>query len=196
MEPSICTHPNVPNQPTKPSDFHSHAVGHLPPTLPNPNTGPTPLQTGPTPQKYLQFAETLGGIPSLAAASSTGDPTTGPPPFDAPPIDGQFGGSIVSQQLAPEVLQSGESRRAMPAPSVPLAAIESSPISDVPTSDAFLSSHMVAPQVVQNRNPATDSHGLLPCALPPSRVSPSGQSGRAQFCLAQFWPNYSSQYGA
>ncbi|KAL2518279.1 hypothetical protein Adt_14526 [Abeliophyllum distichum] len=140
-------HPNMPKQPTKPPDLVSNVIGQPSSVNPSPNTDPTPPQTGPTPSNSPPFVATLGISLSDAAATSNGDPPTGQPPLDAPPLGDPIGMSYGPQPLAPAILPSDALRRAMPAPSVPLAAIRYSPLSDATHSATFTSSHMVVPQV-------------------------------------------------
>ncbi|KAL2531245.1 hypothetical protein Adt_04596 [Abeliophyllum distichum] len=134
--------PNMPNQPTKILDFPSTMIGQ--PFLVNPsqNTSHTPPKSGLTLSNSPPFAETLGVAPSVATAPSNGYPSPGKSPLDAPPLGDLIGRSIAPQSLAPAVLPSDLSRRAMPTPSVPMAAIGSSLLSDMTHTATLISSHM------------------------------------------------------
>ncbi|KAL2542313.1 hypothetical protein Adt_03291 [Abeliophyllum distichum] len=163
--------PNVPNEPTKPPNIPTTVFAQPSPAIPNLTHGLTPQKSDPNLQNSLQCAKTVGAAPSVAPATSTGDPPTGPPPFDAPPLNGQFRGSIASQQLAHDVLQPGATRRAMPAPSGLLDASSPPPISSAPTSDALPSSQLIAPIMAQTRPSAAVSRTPLPAPQAPLAAS-------------------------
>ncbi|KAL2543445.1 hypothetical protein Adt_04423 [Abeliophyllum distichum] len=159
-------HPNVPNQPTKPPDFVSNVIGLPSPAIPIPNTGLTLPKSSHMPSNTHPRTKTLG----VAADPSNGDPSTGLPSFDAPPLGDPYGESIAPQNHAPEVLQWGLARVPMLASSGTLAAMSPPLISDSPSSDALISSQLIAPRMAQNLPASTAQHA------PPA--SPSGPSIR------------------
>ncbi|KAL2559147.1 Uncharacterized protein Fot_03886 [Forsythia ovata] len=91
--------------------------------------------------------------------------------MDAPPLGDLIGGSIASQQLAPALLPSDDSRKAMPAPSGSLAASIPPPISGLPSSATPISPILIAPRMAPALNQNGDSRPNLPAPQAPSGAS-------------------------
>ncbi|KAL2532641.1 Uncharacterized protein Adt_05992 [Abeliophyllum distichum] len=171
MGDPLRTHPNVPNQPTKPPDSVSTMVGQLPPVIPNQNTILLHPNSSPTLPNCLQSAATLGFNPSVAAAPINGGLVAGQSPTEVPHIAVLIDGSDAIQNLEPALLTSGQTRATMPAPSGPLDTFGPSPISEVPCSASLTPSQLLDTTVEQPLLHAAMSRATMPATQAPACAS-------------------------